>query len=100
MCGCSARAFRLSTPATILGAVNFVTTILTLRAQSSAASGADAIAAEVAGLHLAFLVAAGIGVIAVALALTLRKTEAEASGHGPRPESTDDQIAVADADLR
>ena len=92
----------LSTLQQVAGAagVALLVTILTLRAQSSAAAGADAIAAEVAGLHLAFLVAAGIGVIAVALALTLRKTEAEPPGHGPRPESTDDEIAVADADLR
>ena len=92
----------LSTLQQVSGAagVALLVTIVTLRAESAAAAGADAIAAEVAGLHLAFLVAAGIGLVAVGLALTLRKTEVVAPGHGARPEPTDSEIAVADVDLR
>ena len=37
---------------------------------------------------------------AVGLALTLRRTEVVAPDDGPRPEPTDDEIAVADVDLR
>lgn len=117
----------LSTLQQVAGAagVALLVTVVTLRAQVATAAGADGIAAEVAGLHLAFLVAAVIGVVAVGLALTLRKTEAVGPGHGPHgeligAESTDtgpraagltdagpratepsnDEIAVADADLR
>ena len=79
----------LSTLQQVAGAagVALLVTVVTLRAQVATAAGADGVAAEVAGLHLAFLVAAGIGVVAVALALTLRKTEAAAPGHGAGPEA-------------
>jgi DHA2 family lincomycin resistance protein-like MFS transporter len=92
----------LSTLQQVAGAagVALLVAIVTIRTESAAAAGADPISAEVAGLHLAFLVAAAIGLVAVGLALTLRKTEAVAPGHGPGPESTDDEVAVADADLR
>ena len=83
----------------IAAGVALLVAIVTLRTESAAAAGAAPIAAEVAGLHLAFLVAAGIGLVAVGLALTLRRTEV-APDHGPRPEPTDDEIAVADVDLR
>ena len=68
----------LSTLQQVAGAagVALLVTIMTLRTAGAASRGADEIAAEVAGLHLAFLVAAGIGLVAVALALTLRRTEA------------------------
>jgi MFS transporter, DHA2 family, lincomycin resistance protein len=91
----------LSTLQQVSGAagVALLVAIVTLRTESAAAAGAAPIAAEVAGLHLAFLVAAGIGLVAVGLALTLRRTEV-APDHGPRPEPTDDEIAVADVDLR
>ena len=92
----------LSTLQQVSGAagVALLVAIVTLRTESAAAAGAAPIAAEVAGLHLAFLVAAGIGLVAVGLALTLRRTEVVAPDHGPRPEPTDDEIAVADVDLR
>jgi hypothetical protein len=72
----------------------------TRRTQGAPAAGADPIAAEVAGLHLAFLVAAVIGLVAVGLALTLRKTEVADPEPGPRSASTVEEIAAADADLR
>ena len=92
----------LSTLQQVSGAagVALLVAIVTLRTESAAAAGAAPIAAEVAGLHLAFLVAAGIGLVAVGLALTLRRTEVVAPDDGPRPEPTDDEIAVADVDLR
>ncbi|GAA3705485.1 DHA2 family efflux MFS transporter permease subunit [Microlunatus aurantiacus] len=95
----------LSTLQQVAGAagVALLVTVVTLRAQTAATTGADDIAAEVAGLHLAFLVAAVIGVVAVALALTLRKTEAVAPGHGPHGEPTGAEPArteSTDAELR
>ena len=73
----------LSTLQQVAGAagVALLVTIMTVRTAGAASRGADEIAAEVAGLHLAFLVAAVIGLVAVALALTLRRTEAP----GPIP---------------
>ena len=70
----------LSTLQQVAGAagVALLVTIMTLRMTSRVAGGAEEIAAEVAGLHLAFLVAAGIGLVAVGLALSLRRTEAVA----------------------
>jgi DHA2 family lincomycin resistance protein-like MFS transporter len=104
----------LSTLQQVSGAagVALLVTIVTVRAGTAAAAGADPIAAEVAGLHLAFLVAAGIGLVAVGLALTLRRTEAVAPpgdgaqpeavapGHTAQPEPADREIPVADVDLR
>jgi DHA2 family lincomycin resistance protein-like MFS transporter len=92
----------LSTLQQVSGAagVALLVAIVTLRTQGAAAAGADPIAAEVAGLHLAFLVAAVIGLVAVGLALTLRKTEVADPEPGPRSASTVEEIAAADADLR
>ncbi|HEU5485934.1 MAG TPA: hypothetical protein VFU98_13585, partial [Microlunatus sp.] len=72
----------------------------TLRSTAAAAAGADPVSATVAGLHLAFLVAAGIGVAAVVLASTLRQTEAAGPGHGPHADPSEVDVPVADADLR
>jgi DHA2 family lincomycin resistance protein-like MFS transporter len=92
----------LSTLQQVSGAagVALLVAIVTLRTQGAAAAGSDPIAAEVAGLHLAFLVAAVIGLVAVGLALTLRKTEVADPEPGPRSASTVEEIAAADADLR
>jgi len=93
----------LSTLQQVAGAagVALLVTIMTVRTEGAAAAGLDPIAAEVAGLHLAFLVAAGIGLVAVGLALTLRRTEAVVPGHGPTEvvEPVDEQVPD-EAELR
>jgi DHA2 family lincomycin resistance protein-like MFS transporter len=90
----------LSTLQQVAGAagVALLVAIMTLRSVSAAAAGQDAVAAEVAGLQLAFLVAAGIGMVAVVLASTLRKTDAAGPGHGPHGEPANAEIAVAPAE--
>jgi len=92
----------LSTLQQVAGAagVALLVTIMTLRSTAAAAAGADQVSATVAGLHLAFLVAAGIGVAAVVLASTLRQTEAAGPGHGPHADPSEVDVPVADADLR
>lgn len=69
--------------------IALLVTIMSLRASGLAAEGQDQVSAGVAGLHLAFAVAAGIGVTAVALALSLRKTDlpAEPGGHDSGQEA-------------
>jgi DHA2 family lincomycin resistance protein-like MFS transporter len=57
-------------------------TVLTARSLSAAGNGAGAVAAQSAGLHAAFLVAAGFGAAAVVVASLLRKTPSEV----PEPE--------------
>lgn len=90
----------LSTLQQVAGAagVALLVTIMTLRMLGAAGRGAEEIAAEVAGLHLAFLVAAGIGVAAVLLALTLRRTEAVGPVHAEPIEAS--EPAATDAELR
>ena len=84
----------LSTLQQVAGAagVALLVAIMTLRMVAAQAGGADPVTAEVAGLHLAFAVAAGVGALAVVLALSLRKTEAvgaEPGSHG-EPGSHDE----------
>ena len=101
----------LSTLQQVAGAagVALLVTIMTVRTAGAASRGADEIAAEVAGLHLAFLVAAVIGLVAVALALTLRRTEAPgpipagpvaASNTSEATDVTAPRESAADAELR
>jgi DHA2 family lincomycin resistance protein-like MFS transporter len=92
----------LSTMQQVAGAagVALLVTIMTLRTTRAAAAGLEPIAAEVAGLHLAFFVAAGIGVVAIGLALTLRRTEAVGPGHGPHGEPAAAEVGAGDTELR
>jgi DHA2 family lincomycin resistance protein-like MFS transporter len=92
----------LSTLQQVAGAagVALLVTIMTLRTAGAASRGADQIAAEVAGLHLAFLVAAGIGLVAVALALTLRRSELPGPSLGAHTVDAAPHGSSADAELR
>ena len=66
-------------------------TILTARSLSAGASGMSPVAAQNAGLHSAFLVAAGIGVVAIVVAAFLRSPRPgeQPSDHEP----SDDELA-------
>ncbi|HYI59126.1 MAG TPA: MDR family MFS transporter [Microlunatus sp.] len=92
----------LSTLQQVAGAagVALLVTIMTVRTAGAASRGADEIAAEVAGLHLAFLVAAGIGLVAVALALTLRRSELPGPSLGAHTVDAAPHGSSADAELR
>jgi DHA2 family lincomycin resistance protein-like MFS transporter len=70
----------LSTLQQVAGAAGVALLVMSRRTQSASAAGETFLEAEVTGLHLAFLVAAGIGLIAVAIALTLRKTDVACGG--------------------
>ena len=59
--------------------VALLVTIMSLRTLSGSAGGDTPLEAEVAGLHLAFLLAAGVGLAAIALAMTLRRTDERTS---------------------
>ncbi|MFC6660904.1 hypothetical protein [Deinococcus multiflagellatus] len=60
------------------------------RAAQQVAAGVAAPQAQVAGLHLAFLVAAGVGVLAVGLALGLRSSGA---AHPTATDTATDEAA-------
>lgn len=70
------------------GTALFVT-VLTVRARSAAAGGADAAASTAAGIHTAFLVGAVISLVAVVGALVLRLTPSAA---GPDVPVTDGPV--------
>jgi DHA2 family lincomycin resistance protein-like MFS transporter len=69
--------------------------ILTARSLSAAAEGASEVAAQNAGIHSAFLVAAGIGVVAIALAAFLRSPRPgeEPQGHGSGHDLDPEQVS-------
>ncbi|MVN87051.1 DHA2 family efflux MFS transporter permease subunit [Deinococcus sp. HMF7620] len=81
----------LSTLQQVAGAAGtaLLVALMAGRAAQLTAAGASATDAQVAGLHLAFLAAAGVGVLAAGLALGLRATRQ------PQTSPTDDAAPLA-----
>jgi MFS transporter, DHA2 family, lincomycin resistance protein len=85
----------ISTLQQVAGAAGtaLLVTVMVLRTATAATGGASAVPAQTAGLHTAFLVAAGIAVVAVVLGFFMQRTAG--SGHGPAGGEQEEPGAMA-----